>query len=493
MSDENLAAVDLGSNSFHMVVARQVEGSLHVIDKLKERVALAEGLGKDRKLGDEAIDRGIACLERFGQRIKHLPHGNVRVVGTNTLRQAKNGEDFMERAAEVLGHEVEIISGLEEARLVYSGVAHSEQMVEGRRLVVDIGGGSTECVIGEGYDVVGADSLFMGCISFTQRFFGDGKVSTKRMNRAITASRAEMRSVVKRFKQLGWVRALGSSGTNLAIERILVDNGKAKGGITLDGLTWLQGKLVDAGRIDKISIEGLESDRRPVIVGGVAVLSGIFESLGIELMMGSSGALREGLLHDLLGRREHQDVRERTVVRLMERFAVDQLHAQRVEATAVELLDQVAASWELDEEARRMLAWAARLHEIGLFMQYSGYHKHGQYLVENSDMPGFSRREQDVLALLVRAHRRKLKRGWFKPLGPRKDDVFRLAVLLRLATLVNRGRQEGGAPPAVLKAKSRCLGVELPDGWLEESPMTRNDLEDEQGRLADADFTLELV
>ncbi|HEX6766217.1 MAG TPA: exopolyphosphatase, partial [Polyangiaceae bacterium] len=429
-----VAAVDLGSNSFHLVVARLDEGRVHVLDRLRERVRLAEGLDAKNHLTAEAMERALACLTRFGQRVRELPSGAVRAAGTNTLRQAKNSANFLKRAKQALGHPIEIIAGREEARLIYLGVAHSVPNDEGRRLVVDIGGGSTECTIGEGFDPIATESLFMGCVSYSLRYFPNGIIQRDDFRRAETAAMQELRSFENRFRGLGWKACYGSSGTVLAIAELI-----GEGGITRKGLKKLRATLCEKGSVDKLDLPGLDPERASVLPGGLAILMAVFKRLEIETMSPASGALREGLLYDLLGRIQHEDVRERTIRWLAERNGVDLEHALRVERSAIYCLNQVATAWSLDRaEARQYLSWAARLHEIGLEIAHTGYQRHGAYILENADMPGFSKHEQTLLSAIVLTHRRKLRLDDFAKVPEEKREfLLRTSLLFRLACCLN--------------------------------------------------------
>ncbi len=489
---DTVAAVDLGSNSFHLIVARPVGGEIHVIDRLRERVALAEGLDERKRLTREARQRALSCLELFGQRLRHMPHGSVRAVGTNTLRQARNGRAFLGQAEQRLGHPVEVISGREEARLVYLGVSHTIEVQEGRRLVVDIGGGSTECIIGEGFEPLEADSLYMGCVSFSRRFFPDGVISSDAMDAAQLAASLEVQSIAQRFKRVGWTGVAGSSGTIRAVESILRAQGLSDDGITEKGLRKLRKAMIAVGHADKLAFDGMPSDRAPVLAGGVAIVLALFEMLGIERMATSSGALREGLLYDLLGRMQQKDVRERTIRLFSARHHVDMDQAERVAATALRMLAQVAESWDLEGAThQKLLGWAARLHEVGISVSHSGYHKHGAYLLEHSDMPGFSREEQVKLAALVLCHRRKLRKSVFGAL-PEGDALptLRLCLLLRLAVRLDRGRSEESVPEVRLEARKKALELTFPAGWLEAHPLTVADLGEEAATLEAAGYRL---
>ena len=472
---ELVAAVDLGSNSFHMLVARPVDGRLHVVDRLKEPVRLAMGLSDERSLSPAAQERALACLDRFGQRLRGLPADRVRAVGTNTLRQATNGREFLLRARRALGHRIEVIRGVEEARLIYLGASHAVEAGDGKRLVLDIGGGSTECVIGEAFVPLQRDSLYMGCVSYTRRFFSQGVLEPSAMGAARLAAGREVRTLAARFRELGWDQAVGASGTILAVCRVLRANGWGDGGITSAGLRRLRRALVGAGHVDRLRLDGLSADRAPVFAAGVAILSALVDGLGITSLTVSQGAIREGLLYDLLGRIAREDVRDHTVRHLREHHRVDRVQAHRVRLTAEGLLDDVAEAWGLDARDRLLLGWAARLHELGLAVAYSGYHKHGAYLLEHSDMPGFSRRDQEELALLVRLHRRKLRGSLLRGVRP---ALVRLVVLLRLAVLLHRDRA-GEVPPISAGVLDDGLVLSFPPGWLDAHALTRAALADE--------------
>ncbi|MEW6648107.1 MAG: exopolyphosphatase [Pseudomonadota bacterium] len=488
-----IAAVDLGSNSFHMVVARAVNGHLSILDRLRESVRLASGLGTDGELDAAAQQRAIACLERFGQRLRDMPPGSVRAVGTNTLRKARNSDAFLEAAATALGHPIEVISGLEEARVIYLGVSHSLPASPGQRLVMDIGGGSTELIIGEGFEPIYMESLYMGCVSLSQEYFADGSISVKAMRRAEIAAGQELQTIEQDYRRLGWVSAVGSSGTIRAVGDVVQAMGWSDGGITLPALHRLREAMIEAGHVERLSnLQGLPPERAPVFPGGVAILIATFAALGIERMQVSDGALREGLLYDLMGRIRHEDVRSRTISSLSDRYHVDKAQAHRVHDTATYALHQVMHAWKLEEEcAASLLEWAAQLHEIGLAVAHSGYHKHGAYLLEFSDMPGFSRQEQKALSALVRSHRRKLSPAVFRVLPEaQRERLMRLAFLLRLAVLLHRSRADILLPPFHLEADGKSITLRFPAGWLELHPLTQADLAQEAEMLKEGKFKL---
>lgn len=478
-----VAAVDLGSNSFHMVIARNDLGKLRVLDKMRERVRLAAGLGPEGQLDTAAEERAIACLERFGERLRDFSADHVRVVGTNTLRHARNTDHFLPSLHRAIGYPIEIISGREEARLIYMGVAHDMIETRGARLVVDIGGGSTECIIGERFETVLTDSLHMGCVAFTQRFFPEGKLRAEYFKDAELAAAIELRSIKSVYRKHGWDEAIGASGTVAAVDAILRANQWCDG-ITLAGLERLRKTMLSFGRASRLEIPGLESDRRDVLSGGLAILMAVFRSLKIDRMIASNGALREGVLFDLLGRDADQDIREQTVQSMAARYGVDTHQAERVERTASMLLAQSAKGLRLeDPRHRRLLSWAAQLHEIGLALTYSGFHRHGEYLVENSDMPGFSRGEQQAVARLVRTHRRRFKPELFQNLSefPR-TAIQRLAIVLRLAVTLNRSRSNDKLPAIQMNVDNESIRLVFPEGWLEKHPMTELELAREAQR-----------
>jgi exopolyphosphatase/guanosine-5'-triphosphate,3'-diphosphate pyrophosphatase len=482
---EVVAGVDLGSNSFHMIVARADEGQIHVLDRIREHTRLAQGLDADRRITEDAMGRALQTLERFGQRVRELPRGAVRAAGTNTLRQAKNSSAFLARAEKALGHPIEVISGREEARLIYLGVAHSVPAEDGRRLVVDIGGGSTECIIGEAFDALSTESLFMGCVSYSMRFFAGGTVRKEDFRRAEISALLEMQSLERRYRRLGWQSCYGSSGTILAIAELLRGNALSRRGITRKGLKRLKKHMIEAGSVAKMELTGLDPDRAAVLPGGVAILNAIFKSLRIEEMHPSTGALREGLLYDLLGRIRHEDVRDRTIRWLAEHYSADLEQAARIERTAHNCLEQVGEQWGLDaEEHKHLLSWAARLHEIGLEVAHTGYHRHSAYIVENADMPGFSRGEQTMLAAIIHAHRRKFVREHLVKISPDKVELaIKLGTLFRLSAGLNRSRSTRPLPSFTLAAKKNTLTLSFPKDWLDENPLTAADLEEDALRL----------
>lgn len=491
---DSFAAVDLGSNSFHLLVARMDGGTLQVIDRYKEMVRLGEGLTEDKDLLPEVSERALACLERIGQRLRGVEPGNVRVVGTNTLRQLRPGTGFVERAEQVLGHPLEVIAGREEARLIYLGVAHGLAIGDEKRLVVDIGGGSTELIVGQGFKTTLRESLYMGCVSISRQHFPGDKITAKAMDKAELACALEIRPVRELFRQSGWSTTTGSSGTIKAIAAVIAAEGWSDDGISAEGLAKLRAAMIECGKVSGLAFKTLSERRRPVFAGGVAVLRALFQALEIQRMRASDQALREGLIYEMVGRVHHEDVRERTVATLCRRFDIDLEQAARVRATALALYEQLRDTWALyHDNYPKMLGWAAELHEIGLAVSHSQYQKHGAYLLRNADLSGFTRQEQDALAALVLGHRRKFPIDVFQALpAPARECGCRLALLLRLAVLMHRGRSATSEPNPQLEAAGETLRLRFPEGWLDAHPLTRLEFEEEAKRLASAGMSLEI-
>ncbi|MEC9481830.1 MAG: Ppx/GppA phosphatase family protein [Halomonas sp.] len=488
-----LAAIDLGSNSFHLLVANYHEGQLQVVAKQGEKVQLAAGLDEHDNLDEAAMQRALDCLARFAPFIADVAPGNLRVVGTNALRNANNSQALIERAAALLGHDIEVIAGREEARLIYLGAAHALADVHGRRLIADIGGGSTEFIIGERFEPLALESLHMGCVVYTQRLFGDGEITEKRFRQAELAALSELANIRRPYLELGWSDPVGSSGTIKAVAAVLAASGDSPDGlIHRAGLQALRKRLLKCQQLDKVAMEGLKPDRAKVFPAGVAILCAIFEAFDLSVMRYSDGALREGVLYDLAGRNTPEDSRLPALAALQRRYGVETRQADNVAASARAAFEQVQTAWQLSDEQGQFLAWAAQLHELGLAVSHSQFHKHGAYLLEHSDLPGFSRPEQQALAFLVRAHRRKvpLKEIEALPDSPRQPYT-RLARLLRLAVILNHSRPEPPISDFSLTANDDALHLSLPEA-LTEHALLANDLAQESTYQQAAGYTLEL-
>ncbi len=487
-----VAAVDLGSNSFHMLVARDNGGQLQVIDRLREAVRLAAGLDERRRLRPEVQARALSCLERFGQRLRGITLAHVRVVGTNTLRRLQDGASFVAAAERAIGHPIEVISGVEEARLVYHGVTHGLGSSRPRRLIVDIGGGSTELIIGRAGEPKFMESVSLGCVVHTQRFFSDGVITRARMREACIAARVELEFLERRYRSAGWDVAIGASGTVRGVWRVMVAQGWTDELITRDALEKTIDMTIRAGSVDRIDFPGLRDDRRPIFAGGLAVLAGVFDSLALQKMETSEHALREGVIYDLLGRLSDRDVRSESVAALAQRYGVDQRHAADIERTVLKLLDEAAGHWKLDRTiAAQLLRWAASLHEIGLAISHDGYHRHSEYILRNADLFGFSQTDQKLLAALVRLHRGKFTLSVIEDVPAAwRALILRLATLLRLAVLLHRSRTPDLRVPFRLRVLSGVLTLGFRPGWLRRHPLTHEDLELEADYLKPAGFRL---
>tara|TARA_R110002096_G_scaffold196928_3_gene379879 strand:- start:391 stop:1761 length:1371 start_codon:yes stop_codon:yes gene_type:complete len=453
-------------------------------------VRLSAGLNSTRELDKEAMQRAIACLERFGQRLRDMHASSVRAIGTNALRQAKNSHKFLKAAQAALGHPIEIISGIEEARLIYQGTTYAISRPNERRIVVDIGGGSTEIIVGEGMRPLKMESLFMGCVSMSEQHFVNGKVTRKNFDQAFMSAKQQLRPFVNAYKKIGWDLEVGTSGTIKAISEIVNSLPEGSSEISLESLFKLRDLLV----AKELDLSNIKKERLPVFPGGLAILLAIFDSLNLNQMNFSDGALREGVLFDLLGRLHlaREDVRTETVRGFERRYHVDFDQANRTELSAGMLLNQVKKQWNLSGiEHENQLKWAARLHEVGLDIAHSGYHRHGAYLLQNSDMPGFASREQQVLACLVGTHRRKIRPDSFDILQSEESETVKyLIVLLRLAVLLNRDRMDTEFPLKKIKAKQNEIALEFVQDWIDQSPLTQIDLEQESDYLKAIDIKL---
>ncbi len=491
------AAIDLGSNSFHMIIARESHGQIQIIDKHKEMIRLRAGLDKSGYLTPEAFSSAIECLKRFGQLLKNIPYHQVRAVGTNTLRNAKNSQKFLQEARKALGHGIQIIAGQEEARLIYLGVCHGLPHDDKQRLVMDIGGGSTEYIIGEGFQQKHLTSTEMGCVSITQKFFRDDEISEKKMVKAINRCRLTLRPHYMQLNHLGWQTAIGASGTIKAIGNILKENGWAKGEITLQGMNKIKQALIDAGSTQKAidnGVAGIKEERIPVLAGGLAILIATFEELKIDQMQVSSNALREGLVFDTLGRINEEDTRESAVTSMQTWLKVDLKQAERIAETSKMLHRQAHNSWQLrdqDYSYAKLLEWTAKLHESGMALSYKRYRHHSAYIVENSEIPGFTQQEKQMLGAMLLNHRGKFILEPFEALtAPHNEKLIYLTVILRLAVRIHRGREDEMPNIILYIENDKDIHLEFDDDWLNQHPLTKMDLEIEAARLDAAGFHL---
>ena len=491
MEHTTLAAADLGSNSFHLAIGRVVDDQIYPLDSIKETVRLATGLTPEKHLDEKAQERALGTLRRFSERLAGMPREAVRIVGTNALRVAKNSASFLKRAEETLGFPIEVIPGREEARLIYLGVVHSLPLAEHNRLVVDIGGGSTEFIIGQKLKTKAVESLYMGCVSYTARFFPDGRIDKRALRQAELAAREQVESIAARYEREGWSEAVGSSGTARSIAEVLQKNGLSDGHITASGLEWLREHLVEAGDLKKLgAMAGLREDRVPVVTGGVAIMSAVFRELGLKEMTVATGALRDGVLWDLLGRVHHRDIREVTIEQFERRYHVDAPQAERVARLAQSLLSSMDREGRLAPLAD-FLRWAARLHEIGISIAQGAFHKHSAYILANADMPGFSRQEQGRLSNLVLAQRGKLAK--MRPAFEEDPQLVDLAFCLRTAVIVHRNRRDAPPPALAASRKGRAIRLEVPRDWLERHTLAGLALEEDQPQWSSVGYEVEVA
>ncbi|RCV91235.1 Ppx/GppA phosphatase family protein [Billgrantia montanilacus] len=488
-----LAAIDLGSNSFHLLVANYQEDKLQVVAKVSEKVQLAAGLGCDNTLSEESIQRALSCLAQFAPFVEGIPPEQMRIVGTNTVRSADNSQTLIQQGESLLGHNIEVLSGREEARLIYLGAAHALADVHGKRLIVDIGGGSTEFIVGEDFKPLALESLEMGCVTYTKRFFSDGRIDEKRFRQAEISALSELENIRQQYLYLGWSDPVGTSGTIRTVAAVLAaTEGSPSGMIYRDSLYALRKKIIKYKRVDKVAMEGLKADRASVFTGGLAILCAIFEAFDLTHLSCSDGALREGVLYDLVGRNTAEDSRLLTLEILCRRYSIDMRQADNVAASAMVAFDQVRDAWQLTEEHRHYLTWAARLHELGLAVSHSQFQRHGAYLIEYSDLSGFSHTEQQGLAFLVRAHRRKYPLKEFKLLPSSVMQCYaRLARLLRLAVVFNHSRPNLPVTDFRLFVEGETLQLQLSKN-LVGNVLLLNDLIQERDYQQSAGFGLDI-
>ena len=492
--DDVIAAVDLGSNSFHMVVATLRHGQLTVIDRLRETVRLAEGLSKDLGLAAPARQRALDCLEQFGERLREMRADRVRAAGTNTLRRVRKDAGFLSEAERALGHPIEIIAGVEEARLIYLGVAQSLPPEAGRRLVIDIGGGSTELIVGEGLEAAALESLGMGCVVKTERFFPGGQISVERFAEARMSASLKLRPVKTIFRESGWLTAIGASGTIRSTIAVAREVGLIASDepLRLPHVEALIEKVIAAGHIKQLSLPGLSDRRAEVWPGGLAILAEVMRTLSIDGLIESDGALREGVLYDLVGRLQHSDARVRSVIALAERYHVDQAQSRRVRETALQLFDALKPELEMDPElARLLLKWSGHLHEIGLDIAHADFHQHGAYVVRHADLPGFPAAEQQLLAFMIANQRKRPSTARAGTASrPVQEDVRLLTVLLRLAVLINRNRSDASPAAMTIRLEAREVTLGFDADWLDANPLTRADIDRERALIKSWGYTL---
>lgn len=489
--NQSYAAIDLGSNSFHMVIAEPEGNSIRIVDSLRNAVRLGAGLDKQKRIKPETQALAFETLSQFAQRLRGTPRKHIRVVGTNTLRRARNADNFMREANSILGKRIEIIAGREEARLIYTAVAHTLPDPDKQRLVIDIGGGSTELIIGRGYKPGLMESINLGCVSHTTQYLKAGKLTYADIKNATVQAQLELQPISKAYRSMGWSEVIGCSGTIKSTASMLAELGITDGSITRDGLHKLARLIGEAGKVENLKLQSIGRDRAIVIAGGIAVLRAIFKELKFDVMQASQVALREGLIFDMIGKKEHIDIQSQTLANLTTRYSIDTQQAALVEETSTALFKHVAEHWGFESDDLELLVWAAKMHELGMGVAHTQYHKHGAYILENSDLLGFSLVEQKSLALLVRFHRRKIDLSAFEGLPKQeRERLLRLLSLLRLAALLHRGRHEHDLDEIAVRVKENQLTIVIPQTWLDEHPLTSAELATEAERLLHVNIRL---
>jgi exopolyphosphatase / guanosine-5'-triphosphate,3'-diphosphate pyrophosphatase len=474
-----LAAIDLGSNSFRLEIGRLDHGHVQRVEYLKETVRQGNGLDSERNLSPEAMQRGWDCLARFSERLGGFKRSQVRAVATQTLREARNRDDFLRQATKILGFPIDVVSGREEARLIYMGVAHLLPQSTERRLVIDIGGRSTELILGQGYQSQRTESYRVGSVASSMKYFDNGRLDGANFQRAEVAAQAILEEISGSFDASHWDTAYGSSGTVGAVADILAGKGYEVGCVTRAGLDWLYSALLSAGHIDKVELIGLKDDRRAVIGGGVAILRALFDLLNLSQLKVAEGALRNGLLIDLLDREDADtDVRSASIQRLATNFSVDSAHANRVGKATTYFLEQLVSN-EPQAHRERLLRkafWAAQVHEIGTRISHTDYHKHGAYILDNADAPGFAQPELHRLSLLVFGHRGKLKK-----LSDTLEDVdfVHQLLALRLAVIVCHARRTPDTDSLLLRRTTEGFELQLSSQWQSTYPQSFHLLQEE--------------
>ncbi|ASJ72226.1 Ppx/GppA phosphatase family protein [Granulosicoccus antarcticus] len=493
VSDQIYAAIDLGSNSFHMMIAEAEGNSIRQIDSLRMPTRLGAGLDKNKRLTPETEAAALDALAQFAERLRNVPRKHIRMVGTNTLRRARNTDNFMREANRLLGKPIEIISGREEARLIYFAVSHTFPGNNNQRLVIDIGGGSTELIIGRGIAPSLMESVNMGCVSYSTLYLNnDDKLTSANFKRAMMEAELELQPLIVAYQHAGWDEVIGCSGTIKAAANMLAELRLSDGTITQESLDKLTRRAIKAGSVQALNLRSISTNRAQVIAGGLAILLATMRTLDISSIKASQVALREGLVFDMLGKAEHADIQSQTLANLSNRYSIDIRQSSRVEKTATQLFELAAEPWKLDRETdRELLIWAARLHELGMVIAHTQYHKHGAYILENSDLLGFSLAEQKALSLLVRYHRRKIDKEAFSTLpDEERQRLLRLLGLLRLAALLHRGRHDEPLDDINLRIKDGQITVIAPQRWLDEHPLTWAELLAEAERLTHVNIRL---
>lgn len=473
------AVIDLGSNSFHMLITRLVADSVQVVDKVKRKVRLASGLNEQNRLCDDAIERGLECLEFFAERLQDIPPENIRIVATATLRIATNSEQFIARANKILGTDIRLLSGVQEAEYIYLGVAHTS-CGDQKRLVLDIGGASTEIIVGDKFNSQIVNSLNIGCVTYLKRFFFDGKLTDTNFQSAISAAKTEIKGLVDEYKTIGWQSVQGGSGTMQALAEILLFNRKPSI-INVDFLASIKQQLIDCKTVNNIEIEGLQVERQPVFASGLAILIALFESFSISELQLSSGAIREGLLYEMLPDMRSLSIRNRTVNSLIEKFHIDEIHSERVANLALSIYKELTNLDSASTEKSSLLTIACRLHEIGLLLEFKRHQRHSAYIIDNADLPGFDQADRQLLSALVLMYKSNIVKSTLEAQSAVRFDVAaKMLASIRISVILCRRRQDDVLPSIRTLLTNNQIILALPSTWLASHPLIRDELSQEQ-------------
>ncbi|MFM7801315.1 MAG: exopolyphosphatase [Limnohabitans sp.] len=478
-----LAAIDLGSNSFRLEICRFNNGLFQRFEYLKEAVRQGSGLDQERNLSQASMEKGWECLARFAEKLSGFDKSQVRAVATQTLREAKNAKLFLDKAHQILGFPIEVVSGREEARLIYQGVARLLPLSNERRLVIDIGGRSTEFIIGQSKNALQLESYRLGSVASSMKYFANGDLTLAAFQKAEVAAKAILEEALPIFGKDAWDIAYGSSGTVSAVCEILTQAGWPADRVTPEGISWLKGQLIRIGHVDRLKIDGLKEERRSVIGGGLSVLAALLELFNIKELMVTPGALRHGVLYDLLDREdESKDTRALTVSGLRKAFQADAIQGQRVSKIACEFLKTLQTYQEGTAEWTRLqkkLSWAAQLHEIGNVISHTDSHKHGAYILENTDTLGFAKHELHRLSLLVLGHKGKLKK---LDIDFEDEHLVYQLLSLRLAVILCHARRDPDHRLVQLKKSTlidRCFELTIEPLWAQRFPQSNHLLQQE--------------
>ncbi len=495
---ELYATIDLGSNSFHMLTAAVEHDEIKILDSISDKVMLAEGLSKKNGIHPDAMQRGLECIQRFSQRITQIPKENIRIVGTNTLRAAINSDIYVAELEKLLGDiPIEVVTGIEEARLIYLGVNHSWCSLnnQSKNLVLDIGGGSTEIILGKSFKLKQAESLRMGCVAY-RRFFPNDEICKAHFNKAVKAAKYELSSIQEVFDNQNWLDVIGSAGTFKAIEQILIANQLSDEGITKKSLKQLKKIILNFNSMHTLDISGLKNNRHTTIVPGVAIALAIFQTFDIDRMFISRGGLREGILYDLLGRLTQEDIRQRSIEAIAHRYKVSSHSSQLMTNTCLKLLNHYKSHTDtLKKPQRDFLLWAAQACRIGLAINHSQYNIHSAYLIKHSELSGFSIKQKNILACIVKNHRRKIHLKEFDTLNlskPEKTQFIQVIFLLRLTSIITQNGNTNQCNSLQLEFSEQSFRIFATNKWLEKHTLIKHALNIEKRYWKKAGFSFEL-